>query len=487
MLSPHFKNISISTSTKVLHCDSFDVINAFSAVRDEYVHAFLFEYKDKTNGGARISVIGAVPLLGIEVTDLHKGFIYMPGENAVPIDVSGKQKPNLQPVYSFYNELLKVTSGEILPDNGLYGYCSYNAVQLHERIKFNNYKSDKTEIPLLKYDVYRFLAVYNHNSHQLRLIHNHTLKVNKDEINPFENILLNPCESDKNFEMLDGIETDMTAEKFLSHTGKAINHCLRGNVFQLVLSRRFQSRYRGNLLEVFRHLRSANPSPYQFFFDYNGFELLGTSPEAQFIVKNNEAVINPIAGTYRRTGEFDKDRKLALKLLEDKKESSEHIMLVDLARNDLSKFSKDVTVTSFKKIEFYSQLMHIVSEVKGRIEENYQPFDLLLSNLPAGTLSGAPKYKAMQLIDELESSSRSFYGGCIGFISFQKEINTAILIRSLLAKDGEIYFRAGAGIVESSNPESELNEIDNKLRALTLALTVAEVKQGMGSPISYQL
>jgi anthranilate synthase component 1 len=252
-----------------------------------------------------------------------------------------------------------------------------------------------------------------------------------------------------------------------------IAHCFRGNVFQVVLSRRFEQAYRGDEFNVYRALRSINPSPYLFYFDYGDYKLMGSSPEAQIIVRDGKATIHPIAGTFRRTGNDYTDKALADELLNDRKESAEHVMLVDLARNDLSTVAKQVTVEQFKEVQYFSHVIHLVSKVTGEVAEGANPFNILFRTFPAGTLSGAPKHKAMQIISEAEPTSRSYYGGAIGFTGFNGSCNHAIMIRSFLAKDNTLFYQAGAGVVAASQPESELQEVNNKLNALKKAIEKA--------------
>jgi anthranilate synthase component 1 len=257
----------------------------------------------------------------------------------------------------------------------------------------------------------------------------------------------------------------------------AKKHCQRGDVFQLVLSRRFSQAFEGDEFEVYRSLRHINPSPYLFYFDYGNFKIFGSSPEAQLVIDNKMAEIHPIAGTFKRTGQDDKDLKIAEELAEDPKENAEHVMLVDLARNDLSRHGKNVTVATYKDIQFFSHVIHLVSKVTAELEENTQSFDLVADTFPAGTLSGAPKPMALKLIEKYENVNRSAYGGAIGFMDFKGNYNHAIIIRSFVSKDHQLHYQAGAGIVADSNDENELQEVYNKLRALTKAISHARQEQ----------
>ena len=272
-----------------------------------------------------------------------------------------------------------------------------------------------------------------------------------------------------------GAETsNMEDETYREMVRKGIKSCYRGDVFQVVLSRRFQRPFIGDEFNVYRALRSINPSPYLFFFDYGDYRLMGSSPESQVIVQQHKAIMHPIAGTFRRTGDDAIDKEAAERLLQDPTENAEHVMLVDLARNDLSRTCSEVTVSEYRKVQYYSHVIHLVSEVTGKVPEGANPFKLLATTFPAGTLSGAPKFRAMQLIDAYEPTPRGYYGGAIGFVGFDGNINHAIMIRTFMSKDNHLYYQAGAGIVAASDPESELQEVHNKLNALKKALELAE-------------
>jgi anthranilate synthase component 1 len=269
-------------------------------------------------------------------------------------------------------------------------------------------------------------------------------------------------------------QANIPDEAYREMVSKGIASCHRGDVFQIVLSRRYTQAFTGDDFNVYRSLRSINPSPYLFYFDYGDYRLMGSSPESQVIIENGKAIVHPIAGTFKRSGDDETDKELAIALENDKKETAEHVMLVDLARNDLSRVCNKVEVTSFKKVHFYSHVIHLVSEVQGNIGSEKNPFAILGSTFPAGTLSGAPKYKAMQLIDEYETTARGFYGGAIGFVGFNGNCNHAIMIRTFLSKNNTLVYQAGAGVVAGSQPESELQEVNNKLGALKKAIVIAE-------------
>jgi len=357
---------------------------------------------------------------------------------------------------------------------GLFGYTTFDAVQFFEDIKFQaTGNNQQTKIPLVRYRLYQYVIAINHFKNELFICENHINGI-ESEVALIENIIKSKDVPSFPFAALKNETSPLTNEAYVNMVKKGIASCERGDVFQVVLSRKFQQQFIGDEFNVYRALRNINPSPYLFYFDYGDYRLFGSSPEAQLKVKNNLAVVHPIAGTFRRTGNDWQDEELAEKLLKDKKENAEHVMLVDLARNDLSRLCSNVKVNRFCEVQYFSHVIHLVSEVKGEVEKNTNPFDLLAITFPAGTLSGAPKYKAMQLIDEFEKTPRGYYGGCIGFVGFNGNINHAIMIRTFLSKDNHLNYQAGAGIVAASNPESELQEVNNKLNALTAAIKSAE-------------
>ncbi|MGH2564719.1 MAG: anthranilate synthase component I family protein, partial [Ginsengibacter sp.] len=319
----------------------------------------------------------------------------------------------------------------------------------------------------------QYVIVINHFKDELFICENHIKGIQSD-IDVVESLIKSKDVPTYPFHPVDDETSSLTDKNYIDMVKKGIASCARGDTFQVVLSRKFQRKFSGDEFNVYRALRNINPSPYLFYFDYGDYRLFGSSPESQLIVQNNVAVVHPIAGTFRRTGNDAIDEQLAEKLSKDEKENAEHVMLVDLARNDLSRLCTNVNVTRFCEVQYFSHVIHLVSEVKGNVEKNTNPFNLLAVTFPAGTLSGAPKYKAMQLIDEYENNARSYYGGCIGFAGFNGNINHAIMLRTFLSKDNNLIYRAGAGIVAASNHNSELQEVTNKLNALTSAITSAE-------------
>ncbi len=328
-------------------------------------------------------------------------------------------------------------------------------------------------IPLIRYRLYQYVIAINHFKNELFICENH-IKGIESEAGLIESIIRSKDVPAYPFAACGNETSPLKDEEYMNMVKKGIASCARGDVFQVVLSRKFRQKFSGDEFNVYRALRNINPSPYLFYFDYGDYRLFGSSPEVQLIVKNGAAVVHPIAGTFRRSGNDTTDEQLAEALLKDKKENAEHVMLVDLARNDLSRMCDNVKVSRFCEVQYFSHVIHLVSEVKGTVKENTNPFDLLAATFPAGTLSGAPKYKAMQLIDEYENDASGYYGGCIGFVGFNGNVNQAIMIRTFLSKNNHLNYQAGAGIVAASNPDSELQEVNNKLNALTAAIKSAE-------------
>jgi anthranilate synthase component 1 len=356
-------------------------------------------------------------------------------------------------------------------NNGLFGYTSYDAIKYFETIDIDS-KENSVEIPEIQYAVYQNIIAINHFKNEAYIFsHCYEKESNIDELH---HIITMDRFALYDFETINKIDSNLTDEEFEKHVEIAKTHCQRGDVFQLVLSRKFQQDFKGDDFNVYRALRSINPSPYLFYFDYGSFKIFGSSPEAQLVVKNKKAEIHPIAGTFARTGDDMKDSALAQKLVKDEKENSEHVMLVDLARNDLSRHCTDVTVENYREIQFFSHVIHLVSKVIGTVREKTSTMQIVADTFPAGTLSGAPKYKAMELIEKYEKTSRGFYGGAIGFMDFKGNYNHAIMIRTFLSKNQQLHWQAGAGIVSKSNSGNELQEVYNKLGALTKAIKLAE-------------
>lgn len=356
--------------------------------------------------------------------------------------------------------------------NGVFGYTSFDMVQEFEGLQFDDSKGGY-DIPSLRYDFFRYIIAFDHFYDELYLIENE-LEGQGSTLDRIMSIISRQDHQVYPFAKVGEESGNMTDEYYLEIVKKAKSHCQRGDVFQMVLSRSFSQSFKGDEFNVYRALRSVNPSPYLFYYDYSSYRIFGSSPEAQMVVHEGQAEIHPIAGTFRRTGDYTQDQLLAQKLLDDPKENAEHIMLVDLARNDLSKNCVEVTVSKYKDVQFFSHVIHLVSKVVGKIKSGISGYQIFADTFPAGTLSGAPKYKALQLIDAYEPTSRSFYGGGLGIIKLNGDLNHAIIIRSFLSIKGQLHYQSGAGIVIDSVPESELQEVHNKLAALKRAMELGE-------------
>src|SRR5690606_33287851 len=357
--------------------------------------------------------------------------------------------------------------------SGLFGYFTFDAVEHFEDIKLTAGTHPAREIPFMQYHVYRYVIAIDHFRNQLYIFEN-LLGGESSDLDRLEYLIQNKNFPEYHFKRQGGEDSNMTDEDFRNLVDKMKQHIRRGDVFQIVPSRAFSTHFAGDEFNVYRALRSINPSPYLFYFDYGDFKLFGSSPEAQLTIKKGEATIYPIAGTFKRTGDMEKDEMIAEELKNDPKESAEHVMLVDLARNDLSRHCTDVKVKSYKEAQYYSHIIHLVSQVSGKLHPTANPFDVVGDTYPAGTLSGAPKHKALTLIDRYEGLQRSYYSGAIGYMGFNGDFNHAIMIRSFLSKRNVLHYQAGAGIVLDSDPEKELQEVNNKIAALRRALEIAE-------------
>ncbi len=443
-------------------------VGVYLKLRDLYSKIFLLESSDYKGSENSLSFICFESKAQISIDN-----------NTVNTIINAKEvKKEIEPdkdVSHYLNDFInqfKVEQNDYdYPSNGLFGYISYDSVKYFDSISILNPK--EINIPDILYDAFKYVIVFNHYNNELIIFEHLYGDDNKSEIDEIKNIVLGKPVNPFSFKKSKEEQTNVSDKEFKKLVDRGINHCKLGDVFQIVLSKRFYQDFQGDEFQVYRALRSINPSPYLFYFDYGSFKIFGSSPEAQIVIKNNKATIYPIAGTFKRTGDDEFDKKEAEKLSNDIKENSEHVMLVDLARNDLSKVSKNVEVERFKDIQFYSHVIHLVSKVSGNIKSD-KKIDLISGTFPAGTLSGAPKHKAMQLIEEHENISREFYGGAIGFMGFNGDFNHAIIIRSFLSKNRRLFYQAGAGIVFKSNPDSENQEVYNKIEALRKAIKIAE-------------
>jgi len=458
--------IKFKTLSKTQIADTITPVGLYLRFRDKFANTLLLESSDYHSKEESFSFIAIEPVVSIKAENHHLVFSHKEKEIA-----NEKIGRNFNTIFEKYTQNIELDCpAELKAFNGLYGYTTYDSVQYFENITLNVEKAPSA-IPLMQYSFYRFIIAINHFNDEMTLIEN-VEEGTESRIKEIQTLIDAQAFNTQSFEIVGNETSNVKGEEFIEYVKKAKSHCKRGDVFQLVLSRQFQQKFKGDEFNVYRALRSINPSPYLFFFDYGSFKLMGSSPEAQIKITQGRATINPIAGTFRRTGDMAKDIQLGKKLSADKKETAEHVMLVDLARNDLSKHADNVEVEVFKEVQYFSHVIHLVSTVSGKLKGN--PIEIVGDTFPAGTLSGAPKYKAMQLIDTYENQSRGFYGGAVGILGLDGSVNLAIAIRSFVSKNNVLYYQAGAGIVIHSDEEKELQEVNNKLAALKKALILAE-------------
>ncbi len=474
--------IEITTTIKKMLADVYTPVGIYLRVRDRFRDTILLESTDNHVAENSYSFIGIHAIAGIEITDTGSIEYKLPGQEPERIAITNtKAVPD--EVWAFMNRF-QITNQENKDGNsrdeaaakfaqGLYGYTTYDAVQFFDTVSLSLHDTPKPVIPLMRYRLYQYVIAINHFKDELYLCEN-VITGLPSEAQVVESLIKSKDVPTYPFAIKGRESSNITDEAYVEMVKKGIQSCFRGDVFQIVLSRRFQQGFTGDELNVYRALRNINPSPYLFYFDYGDYKLMGSSPESQLIINKGTAIVHPIAGTFKRTGNDVIDAEAAQKLLLDPKENAEHVMLVDLARNDLSRVCDDVRVKTYRQVQYYSHVIHLVSEVNGTVRPNANPFELLAKTFPAGTLSGAPKIKAMQLIDSNETTSRSYYGGGIGFMGFDGSCNHAIMIRTFLSKNNTLFYQAGAGVVAASIPESELQEVNNKLNALKKAIEAAK-------------
>ena len=466
------KKIEINTTCKKLLADVYTPVGIYLRVRDRFRDTILLESTDHHAAENSWSFICINAIGGIEITSLESIEFKLPKQNAERVAIKNvTEVPGLLWEFMQNFNVNKGDSKEAKYAQGLYGYTTYDAVQFFDTVELTSHDSRLT-IPLMRYRLYQYVIAVNHFKDELFICEN-TLPGLESESSVVESLIKSKDVPTYPFRSKGKENSNMSDLDYMEMVKKGIQSCHRGDVFQIVLSRRFDQAFSGDEFNVYRALRNINPSPYLFFFDYGDYKLMGSSPEAQLIIQNGKAVVHPIAGTYRRTGDDDIDERETERLLNDKKENAEHVMLVDLARNDLSRLCDDVQVAHYREVQYYSHVIHLVSEVTGKVKPASNSFELLAKTFPAGTLSGAPKFKAMQLINGYEPTGRSYYGGALGFMGFDGSCNHAIMIRTFLSKNNTLIYQAGAGIVAASNPESELQEVNNKLGALKKAIEMA--------------
>lgn len=454
------------TASRTVLADLYTPVGAYMHLRDLYPQSALMESSDYHDSNNSHSFIGICPIASVAISHGEAVCSYPDGSRTVRA-VSDSYRVDM--AINGFLARFDVT-GDDAGVCGLYGYTSFNAVRYFEHIGVKDATAEKNDAPDMLYILYRDIIMFDHFNNRLTVVTlgdageiDRVLKaMNRDNIRSY------------GFHPVGGTTSPLTDEEHKANIRRGISHCLRGDVFQIVLSRRFVQRYEGDDFKLYRALRSINPSPYLFYFDFGGFRIFGSSPETHCRIEGRRAYIDPIAGTTRRTGDAETDRRNAEYLRNDPKENAEHVMLVDLARNDLSRNCHGVKVDFYKDMQYYSHVIHLVSRVSGELDDAADPVKAFIDTFPAGTLSGAPKVRAMQLISEYEPHCRGAYGGCIGFIGLNGSLNQAITIRTFVSRNGELWFQAGGGIVAKSDEEYELQEVNNKLGALRKAIMMAE-------------
>jgi anthranilate synthase component I len=472
------KRIEVKTTYKKLLSDIYTPVGIYLRLRDRFRDTILLESTDYHVAENSYSFICINAIAGVEITDTKSIEFKLPNQKPEKAAIKNSSKvPGLLWEFMQRFDIEPAAEKPVRAVQGLFGYTCFDAVQFFDSIELSNAAGNSVQappIPLMRYRLYQYVIAVNHFKDELYICENEIAGL-ESELAVVESLIKSKDTPAYPFHSKDAEGSNMKDDEYIDMVKKGIQSCYRGDVFQIVLSRRFQQGFVGDEFNVYRALRNINPSPYLFFFDYGEYKLFGSSPESQLIIQQGKAIVHPIAGTFKRTGNDETDQLMADKLLEDAKENAEHVMLVDLARNDLSRMCEEVSVVHYRKIQYYSHVIHLVSEVRGKVKEGTNPFELLAVTFPAGTLSGAPKFQAMKLIDSFEPTSRSYYGGCIGFMGFDGSCNHAIMIRTFLSRNNELVYQAGAGIVAVSNPSSELQEVNNKLGALKKAIEMAEM------------
>lgn len=461
---------TIYTSSKTRLADTTTPVSIYLRLRDVFPNTILLESSDYHSRENSVSYVCADPVAGILLQDGVLSSYFPDGSKEVKTEFT-----LIDEIDAFKARFARTPNeSQRYISSGLFGYFTWDTIQYFEDISFKAESAKDDSIPSMQYHVYKYIIAIDHFKNEITFFNNNFNESENLDTERIEYIIRNKNFPEYNFNSVGEESSNLTNEDFISIVEKLKKHILRGDVFQIVPSRAFKQSFSGDEFNVYRCLRSINPSPYLFYFDYGNFKLFGSSPEAQITIKNNTANIFPIAGTFKRTGNDEEDAEIAKKLEKDPKESAEHVMLVDLARNDLSRHCNQVEVKSFKEVQYYSHLIHLVSKVTGKLQNAVSAIKVVADTYPAGTLSGAPKYKAMQLIDEYEGMARNFYAGAIGYMGFDEEFNHAIMIRTFMSKNNELHYRAGAGIVADSVAENELNEVNNKIAALRKAIEMAE-------------
>jgi anthranilate synthase component 1 len=463
-----------TTTSKTILADLYTPVGVYMRLRDLYPQSALMESSDYHEKDNSRSFIGIEPMASVAIGHGMATITY-PDGTTLQHEVNKDYRSD-KAIHELIDRIH--VEGDDAKLCGLFGYTSFNAVRYFEDINVKDETQAKNDAPDLLYILYKVVIVFDHFNNTIKLV---TLEAPSNLPQKGEaqvDVILKAMNKANvkayDFHPVGDVRSTLTDDEHRENIRRGIKHCLRGDVFQIVLSRRFIQQYEGDDFKLYRALRSINPSPYLFYFDFGGFRIFGSSPETHCRIEGHKAYIDPIAGTTKRTGDAEADRKGAEYLRNDPKENAEHVMLVDLARNDLSRNCHGVKVDFYKDLQYYSHVIHLVSRVSGELDNNADPIKAFIDTFPAGTLSGAPKVRAMQLISEYEPHNRGAYGGCIGYIGLDGSLNQAITIRTFVSRNGELWFQAGGGIVAKSDVEYELQEVNNKLGALRKAILMAE-------------
>lgn len=464
------QNVKIKSECKKMLADLYTPVGIYLRIRDKFPGSVLLESADNNAGKNSHSYIAINPIAGMEIKKDTLEYKY-PGQKEInePLEPETNVADKLM---SFIKSFESTEDSPISVSQSFFGYTAYDAIPFFDNLVLKKKKVVNPDIPLLRYRLYQYVIAIDHFKNELYLCENkfEGISSERDEIETL--IRIKDCPTYK-FEASNQERSNLTDEEYREMVQKGIDKCKAKELNQIVVSRNFHQEFKGDDFNVYRCLRSINPSPYLFYFDYNDYKLMGSSPESQLVINDNIAEISPIAGTVKRTGNEDIDRQATQDLLNNPKENNEHDMLVDLAKAELRKFAKNIQIAEFRKVHTYSHVIHLVSKVTGEVTANTNPFSAMADSFPAGTLTGSPKNRAIELINEYEPSNRGFYGGCIGIVGLNGAFNHAIMIRSFLSKNNTLYYQAGAGVVDMSTPEGELQEVNNKLNALKSAIKMA--------------
>ena len=455
-----------TTTSKTILADLYTPVGVYMRLRDLYPQSALMESSDYHEKDNSRSFIGIEPMASVAIGHAMATITY-PDGTTLQHEVNKDYRSD-KAIHELIDRIH--VEGDDAKLCGLFGYTSFNAVRYFEDINVKDETQAKNDAPDLLYILYKVVIVFDHFNNTIKLVSLEGETKLDDVVKAMNKANVKAYD----FHPVGDVRSTLTDDEHRENIRRGIKHCLRGDVFQIVLSRRFIQQYEGDDFKLYRALRSINPSPYLFYFDFGGFRIFGSSPETHCRIEGHKAYIDPIAGTTKRTGDAEADRKGAEYLRNDPKENAEHVMLVDLARNDLSRNCHGVKVDFYKDLQYYSHVIHLVSRVSGELDNNADPIKAFIDTFPAGTLSGAPKVRAMQLISEYEPHNRGAYGGCIGYIGLDGSLNQAITIRTFVSRNGELWFQAGGGIVAKSDVEYELQEVNNKLGALRKAILMAE-------------